>query len=292
MAKLKKRVTFVITLGLSVYLLLFGLASRRYENKIDRFEKRLKGIYKQLDPKPEKPVLEIISHVQERIGPEQPGLFEPPSVVCAFFCSAGLDSEIESTLKNIIVSSKETLRGINLDEIDLSGSDTDLSHANLLAAKLRKARLRKTNLSHADLRKTDLREASLREADLSAANLREADLSGADLRKAKLSGADLRGVNLFYADLTGANLSEALLMGVTLSGADFRKANFFHADLTKAVLGGARLDGADLSRTRLLGSDLRYANLSETSGLTQDQMDHVLIDKNTTLPEGLKQPEK
>jgi uncharacterized protein YjbI with pentapeptide repeats len=92
-------------------------------------------------------------------------------------------------------------------------------------------------------------------ADLTKANLRGANLAGAYLRGANLAGANLRGADLFGANLRGANLA------------------------------GANLRGADLTR-----ADLRGADLTGAEGVSQEQINEALGDKDTKLLADLQRP--
>ena len=60
-----------------------------------------------------------------------------------------------------------------------------------------------------DLSHANLIDAKLTRANLSGANLHDADLSSADLLGASLSGADLSSANFSGANLSDANLSDA-----------------------------------------------------------------------------------
>lgn len=93
---------------------------------------------------------------------------------------------------------------------------------DLEGANLRGMALDNTDLSGANLRRTDFRikERSRNRTNLSGANLMCADLTEADLRDAKLTGADLQGANLSGANLEGADLTWADLSGANLEGAD------------------------------------------------------------------------
>jgi uncharacterized protein YjbI with pentapeptide repeats len=108
--------------------------------------------------------------------------------------------------------------------------------------------------------------------DLSEADLSGTDLSGAFLSQANLSGADLSG-----ADLSDASLSEAILSGADLSG----------AFLTRAFLNRANLTGTQLF---VLRPDLRNADLSETTNLTQEQIKLATGNEQTKLPDHLHPP--
>src|SRR5215208_3358379 len=146
----------------------------------------------------------------------------------------------------------------------------DLSEANLSKASLLEANLSEVNLFKADLSEADLRWASLVEANLSEANLVSAYLFEADLRE---------------ADLTEADLSEASLTDADFTAADFTEANLYMADFIGANLSGAKLRRANLSRAGFANADL-----SETKGLTQKQIDRANGNETTELPEGLKRP--
>jgi uncharacterized protein YjbI with pentapeptide repeats len=184
----------------------------------------------------------------------------------------------------------------NLREADLGSSD--LSGANLMAANAAKASLRHADLHGACLEGLQALETDLTRADLSAARLTNASLHsaclegarldvailrhvfliGADLRQATLLGADLtqadlRGAKLEGADFTGAKLCQAILQGLVLREARFQDADFHSACLKMCDLEGMELPEAhfveaELGRALLTGSsmpraDFSRANLSE-----------------------------
>jgi hypothetical protein len=191
--------------------------------------------------------------------------------------------------------------------LDLADTLLGLDHADLSGADLRD-----TDLSGADLRLTNLRNANLGTADLRNADLRGADLYGLDLRGAWLSGvnlnsADLRstalGVPEFIErtgyldgpDLHGANLYDAELYGLDLVGANFNSANLYSADLSNTELNGADLRRTNLRKASLVDADLDDADLSDTYladtfGLTTRQVARTSMNKETTLPAGIRRP--
>jgi uncharacterized protein YjbI with pentapeptide repeats len=67
---------------------------------------------------------------------------------------------------------------------------------------------------------------------------------------------------------------------VSPDDADPRYAEFRKADLRAAVLSGVRLGRASLSG----------AKLDHTAGLSQSQLDNMVGDAATTIPEGLQRP--
>lgn len=297
---------------MGLYTALFGFASQRYENRIERFNNKTRQIYAELGKKNAENEAELIPTTQKISRGKAPHIFIPSSVICALVCSELIVLEDIHALKQLIVAYKRDLSDVNLNGVDLSGEATDLkqailvradlngvdlSHAQLskailIGAQLSKANLFETDLSHADLSRAVFKEARLSHANLEGAKLFEADFFNADLRKANLSKAELTEVNLFYADLVGADLREAKLRDVRLSGADFRDVNFMKAELIGAVLTGARLKGANFSGADLRRADLRHALLRETIGLTSALLDNVIVDDKTEFPDGMNIPNR
>jgi len=183
----------------------------------------------------------------------------------------------------------EKVRGINLYESDLTLVDlraTDFRGADLSGADLSRANLSRAKFRRADFRESNLQETVLAGADLAEADFRAADLSRADFRQAILRQAILRWVDLRGADLTGADLFGANLERAILHGADFRGASLKLASLNVTSFGEADLGEADLR-----GAGIRAADLSQTRGLIQAQIDSARGDDSTILPHGLERPQ-
>jgi len=87
-------------------------------------------------------------------------------------------------------------------------------------------------------------------------------------KTARYDQAGFRSARLDEADLRNARLGGAFLVGASLRSADLRGA----------YLRLAKLDGADLSD----------ANMHDTEGLTQAQLDTAHLSSGTTVPQGLK----
>ena len=234
-----------------IYVAFFGVASQRYENRIDIIENRANSIFAQLAvPSVTKKALSKIARVQNMPCPRRPEILKPPSVFISLFSNSKYEEMVEQ-LKETIEDWKESLDSVNLRGAYLREAklrDAKLRRADLRGADLRGAYLRGANLWGADLEKADLREADLVGADLGGANLMEAELVRADLREADLRDANLRRINLRGADLEKANLVGAVLR---------------RADLREAVLRGANnLTREQLCRAKtlyhaLLDDDLR-----------------------------------
>ncbi len=108
------------------------------------------------------------------------------------------------------------------------------------------------------------------------------DLSGRDLRDADLSRAFLPGANLRQARLEGANLRQA-----RLEGADLTLARLEGADLWLANFQSASWAGATIGPSPAHDADFRDAKL-----LSQAQLDLVIGNSKTLLPDGLDKDTK
>jgi hypothetical protein len=132
-----------------------------------------------------------------------------------------------------------------------SGSQADLSDADLSYANLFGAMLDSANLDGADLSYAILDSANLRGADLFFADLCEAQLEGAVLNMADLSYSDLRRARLNSANLSGADLSHSNLQGANLRRADLREADLRGADLSETLFSTTVVAGAIFEPSRL-----------------------------------------
>ena len=175
-----------------------------------------------------------------------------------------------------------------LQKMDLSGSNferTNLSQTNLKDAKLSSAKMHKADLTKAILRGADMSKANLSGVIGMRAYMNGAILRSANVTKAELYRADLSAVDLSGADLTGAQLGRAKLKNANLDGTVAKYANLARTDLRGASLKGTDLTQAYFFRTRVEGVDL-----SQTKGLTQDQIALTCGDAKTKLPTGLTAP--
>ena len=85
-----------------------------------------------------------------------------------------------------------------------------------------------------------------------------------------------------------AQMQESIFCGAKLEGADLSGAKMEGVDFEGAGLQVANLSSGVLKNSNLKGADLKGANLRYTTGLTKDQIESALIDRNTRLPSYLK----
>jgi uncharacterized protein YjbI with pentapeptide repeats len=171
--KLEKRKapTFFIWL-VGLYIALFGIASQRYENRIDVIENRANAIFAQISyPNSRKATISRIPRVQNMSCPLKPELLHPASVFTSLFKDGHKYEPIVELLAELVEDWKQEL------------DNTDLRYAHLEKTNLDNARLRRTiligaNLSYASLNRADLAGAYLVQTKLKGASLIEANLSG------------------------------------------------------------------------------------------------------------------
>jgi uncharacterized protein YjbI with pentapeptide repeats len=182
----------------SLYIACFGMASQRYENRVDVIEYRANMIITQIaiaDANIRKKALSQFPDIQNMWCPPKPDILSFSSIVSSLLSTEGDGNryfEIIELVKRTVMIWKNKLSGVEFKNIVL----------DLLI--LEKAELHGAILSGADLREVTLSEANLQEANLWLANLENADLHRADLKEANLSEA-----NLSEANLSEANLYEA-----------------------------------------------------------------------------------
>ena len=176
---------------MGIYVATFGVASQRYENRVDIIENKANTIYAQLaspDPGTKGMAFRRILKIQEMESPYKPDIKDFISIVRSFWKNTKYEGVADLMRETI-----ENWKG-SLDNVDLSGFD--LKGYGLEESNLQGARLWRVNLSGANLSGANLSAAFLYRAILYRANLRRANLEDAKLYEANLEGADLEGVNL------------------------------------------------------------------------------------------------
>ncbi len=186
---------------IGIYVAFFGVASQRYENRVDKIENRANSIFTQLATPAYKKALGRISRVQNMPCPYRPKILRPVSIFRSLFLKDTEYTEMVDLLRETIENWKDSLDGVKLN-------GANLEKANLEGANLKGAKLGRANLERAYLWKANLEGAALWKANLNAATLQEANLKGANLDRANLRGANLRGANLEEPTLWKPTLRE------------------------------------------------------------------------------------
>jgi len=290
--------TFFIWLSgtISIYILIFGVASQRYENKLDIIENRANSIFSQLSIKEKrKDILSRITQIQNMKCPHKPQIFNPITVLKSLFFKEKPKSyhSIVELMKDTLVIWKESLDGVDIKYANLAGAD--LSYANLSSAELSYSNLTKTNLSFANLSKAELYSVDLSQTRIENVNFKDArglpewvrqglDINGIytqktllvsikngfkNLERSNLMFANFESFNLENVNFEYSNLREGIFKGAVLKEANLanttlRCANFCNANLVKANLQYADLTGAKFLNANCSHSNLQCSNLFNT----------------------------
>jgi hypothetical protein len=247
----KKPSTFLIWL-IGIHIALFGLASQRYENRVDVIEYRGNAVISQISASElRSKALERIPEIQRMECPGKPELIKFWTVYTSLLGKDTHYSDMVFLLKEAIEDNKMALEGLNL-------SSVILDDANLEGAKLKNAHLERSSLQSIKLNNADMEGTYFLYANLNSANLSYSKLQGA-----KLWGANLRNSDILFADLQGASLD----------GADFENANLLGADLRGTSLGSRK---TELGQHR---GDIeqQVEQLSKTQTLYRVQLDPILL---------------
>ena len=106
------------------------------------------------------------------------------------------------------------LRGVLIDNANLSCSDLDSGDADTRTARFDRASLQNTSWIRTKAERASFRRASLISADFRGARLGNADFSEADLTQTKFAYADLRGASFSPKSAEGIRIHLADLRGV------------------------------------------------------------------------------
>lgn len=205
----KKKPSSFLLWFIAVYTATFGLASQKYENRVDALETRFNAAVSQLGTPARISAIGLLPGIQNTEIPFQPEFLDPLSIFKTIFGEKHIHDETVQNIIKVIETQKKDLKNADLQEAVLE--EAYLKLANLQGADLYKADLRGAYLQKANLRGAYLYQTNLRGAYLYQADLRGAELNWAYLQEANLLDADLRGV----VDIDGADLDGAKLGGAT-----------------------------------------------------------------------------
>jgi BTB/POZ domain-containing protein KCTD9 len=245
---------------IGIYVAAFGVASQRYENRVDIIENKANTIYSQLsspNPVTKGMAFRMILDIEKMECPYKPDIKNPASIYFSFFKQTTYEG-VANLMKETIVNWKGSLANVDFRRVDFRGCD--LIDANLVGADLRNAKLAHVKLFRAELVGT---------------RFDGADLWNTEFDDADLTGAELKGAKLVRARFDDANLERANLVGAELVGAMFPRANLTDTNLEGAILNGANLAATNLEGARFYGAMLVETNLNGARGLTIEQLSNV-----------------
>lgn len=193
--------------------------------------------------------------------------------------SAGPSTDWADCNKKALMLGGSDLQGANLVSTDFTL--TDLRGANLTGANLEKATLVRSSVAGAKAEGANFSKVEAYRCNFAEIAAEKASFVNSELQRANFSGARLTGANFEKAELGRANFEKAEITGTRFSHANLSRATFTTASFT----GPIDFDGAFMFLTRIEG-----VNLSEATGLEQEQVDMTCGDSTTRLPAGLNPP--
>ena len=90
----------------------YGIASQRYENRVDLIEGRANSILAELSIANKRGVLSRISGVQNLPCPRRPHIWRPQTVIGSLFCADTLYIEVVDRMKQVVEHHKSELSGV------------------------------------------------------------------------------------------------------------------------------------------------------------------------------------
>ncbi len=207
--------------------------------------------------------------------------FAAPSLAQAASCkdSAAPGADWTDCNKKALMLGGSDLQGANLVNTDFTL--TDLRGANLTGANLEKATLVRSSVAGAVANGANFAKIEAYRCNFAGISAEKASFINSELQRANFSGARLTGTSFEKAELGRANFDKA-----ELTGTRFSHANLSRADLTNTSFSGPiDFQGAFMFLTRVEGVDL-----SEATGLEQEQVDMTCGDSATKLPAGMNTP--
>ncbi|SDL16896.1 Pentapeptide repeat-containing protein [Maridesulfovibrio ferrireducens] len=235
----------------SIYIIIFGIASSRYEGDINSYKM-------------------LISTFQSHMGANN------ITDVCAELAPL---QKVKVSVEPDFIYFWETISSFYKNEPYEIGKQVLIQTVST----------HNKNLQNATLYMADLREANLYEADLREANLREADLRGVDFYNAKLDKTDFSKAKLLNAKFGEANLRSAKFQNATLHNAMFISADlqstyFNGADLYNATFKCAKhLRAGQLNTAKTLYKVTLPEKLED-----RETLNSTLFEKPDWLEEALK----
>jgi uncharacterized protein YjbI with pentapeptide repeats len=191
--------------------------------------------------------------------------------------------------------------GPNIDWSECRKRMLMLEHSQLDGGRFAGADLSRTDLSHSSLKNGDftkaiLLRASLNKADAEGANFSKiegyrTEFPGLKAKGAIFQGAEMQRANFAGADLQNADFTKAELARVNFQKATLGNTAFATANLSRAVFQGAHVEGpVDFTNAFLFLTRIEGVDLSQATGLKQEQVDLACGDQNTALPPGITTP--
>lgn len=230
---------------IGIYVGFFGIASQRYEYRVDKIENRANSIINQPESKN---ALERIPRVQQMTCPYKPEITSPISIFKSFLYTDSY-KEIVELLREIVEDRKFHLESINLSGINLA--ESNLKHSNM-----NKSILKKSILHSSVFDKGSLENVSFEQVLADNASFVECKLSNSIFINSNIQNSIFNG-----ATIINGNYSHSYAASVQFKNCTLDNTIFNNAVLNDCIFDGASLRNVDFTNSSMKDSSLQYCNL-------------------------------
>lgn len=183
--------------------------------------------------------------------------------------------------KRMLMLKGSNFENAKMAEADLSNSD--FSQSKLMGADLTKAAIIRTSFVKADLSRAMLLKVEGYRSDFGGVTATDAKFSMAEMQRANFTEASLLNV-----DFTKAELGRAIFNKSEMGNTHFAMANLARASFKNVSMKGP----VDFSNAFLFLTRFEGVDLSQATGLKQEQLALSCGNAKTKLPEGLTVPQE
>ena len=165
-----------------------------------------------------------------------------------------------------------------------------LDNSALDSASFIETRFNQTVMTNSSAKGADFTNASFNDADMTGSMAQGAIFSGVNFNNTLLSSTQFSGAVFTGINMSGSYGDKSIFYSANFTGANITGSDFTRANFEKAVFKEAVLTDTHFERAVLTDTDFSGADLSEATGLTQEQLFDACGDGATLLPEGLLIP--
>ncbi len=275
----RKPSTFVLWM-VSIYFVLYGVASSRYEQAVNSLGLQIAGFQTQMATKSRPNACRQIQNLQEALVPIKPELMNVKATIFSLFYTEIYHEGFKLTLQTL-ETYKDILNDSTLNNIDMANinfeyallnrstiKNSNLKDANMFLISLKNATLWCTNLENAYLETAQLQNSVLAGISFKNATPYGADMTDADLRMAAKQTIKEDGSTIIYdikTDLSKADCSGAILKDTNFSATILRGADFSHTSGSKTIFTSADITGANFENSHLRGTNFIDSNIQNTN---------------------------
>ena len=276
-----RRKPITLTLWIfGIYVASYGIASQRYENRIDIIENRASAVFAQLASPAYKQALARIPHIQHMCCPKKPDFLIPYTIFESLFAVYDIAPYPRISQNENSDKQSELLWNFRKKMFGVDGPYHEM--VDLLKSTIADW---KNSLKGLNLEGLVIDNANLEGADLSSVTMNDASLSHTFLNNVKFDDAHLWQSNFSNSFMEGASFRRAGLVNAQLANTRMTDVNLMSAVLDDANFKGANLKGANFENTSMKNVNFEGANLLNPKGLTVKQLITVFSLKNSKIPD-------